>query len=59
MFCSKQDWSYLQGGEVEVGVFQMNAENKELYWEGYKAKVKYRRAQLLEWTLFWWLEIYL
>lgn len=23
---------------MEVGVSQMNAENKELYWEGYKAK---------------------
>ena len=48
MHCSKQDWNYLQGGEVEVGVSQMNAENKELYCEGYKAKVKYRRVQLLE-----------
>lgn len=59
MLCPKQDWNYLQGGEVEVGVSQMNAENKEFYWEGYKAEVKYRRVQLLEWTLFWGLEIYL
>lgn len=40
MLCSRSDWKYLQGGEVEVGVSQVNAENKELYREGYKAGVK-------------------